>query len=164
MRAMAKAGTKTLVPFDPSWKSVMECAILEVFEMMAATRLELNPSSTEEPRGEQTAMVGLAGSLCGMVTIRCSQTVAARFASLMLGGASGSNSSTVRDALGELCNMIAGNFKAKITSLADSCLLSVPTVITGDDYSMSAMDPSEGITIALIFDSEPMWVSLITHG
>ena len=36
--------------------------------------------------------------------------------------------------LGELRNMIAGNFKLKVTSLADHCMLSVPTVITGDDY------------------------------
>lgn len=164
MRAIAKTGTRTLVPFDPNWKSVLECAILEVFEMMAATRLELNPESTEEPRGEQTAMVGLAGSLCGMITIRCSQSAAGRFASLMLGGASGSNTSTIRDAMGELCNMIAGNFKAKISNLADSCVLSVPTVITGEDYFMSPMDPSDGITIALNFDGDPMWVSLITHG
>ena len=164
MRAIAKTGTKTLVPFDPNWKSVLECAILEVFEMMAATRLELNPESTEEPHGEQTAMVGLAGSLCGMVTIRCSQPSATRFASLMLGGASSSNASTIRDAMGELCNMIAGNFKAKVSNLADSCVLSVPTVITGEDYSMSPMDPSDGVTIALNFDGDPMWVSLITHG
>jgi chemotaxis protein CheX len=164
MRAIAKTGTKTLVPFDPSWKSVLECAILEVFEMMAATRLELNPESTEEPRGEQTAMVGLAGSLCGMVTIRCSQTSATRFASLMLGGAASSNASTIRDAMGELCNMIAGNFKAKVSNLADSCVLSVPTVITGEDYSMSPMDPSDGVTVALNFDGDPIWVSLITHG
>lgn len=164
MRAIAKTGTKALVPFDPNWKSVMECAILEVFEMMAATRLELNPESSEEPRGEQTAMVGLAGSLCGMVTIRCSQSAATRFASLMLGGASSSNASTIRDAMGELCNMIAGNFKAKVTNLADSCVLSVPTVITGDDYCMSTMDPSDGLTISLSFDGDPMWVSLITHG
>lgn len=164
MRAIAKPGTRSTVPYDASWKSVLECAILEVFEMMAATRLELNPGSTDEPRGEQTAMVGLAGSLCGMVTIRCSQVSANRFASLMLGGASGSSASEVRDALGELCNMIAGNFKAKIATLADSCVLSVPTVITGDDYSMSPVDPSDGVTIAFLFDADPIWVSLITHG
>jgi chemotaxis protein CheX len=147
MRAMMKQGTKSAVPFDPAWKSIFECAILEVSDMMAGTRLEVNPSCLDEPRGEQTAMVGLAGSLCGMVTFRCSQVAASKFASLMLGGSAGSSQSTIRDALGELCNMIAGNFKAKISNLADSCVLSVPTVITGDDYSMSALEPSEGLSL-----------------
>jgi chemotaxis protein CheX len=163
MKAMAQHGTKAPVALDPNWKSLLECAVIEVFEMMAGSRPEANPSSTEEPRGEQTAMVGLAGALCGMVTLRCSNPIAVKFASLMLGGEAASNPATARDALGELCNMIAGNFKAKISNLSDSCMLSVPTVISGEDYSMSTIDPTDGITLAFNFDGEPIWVALITH-
>jgi len=36
----------------------------------------------------------------------------------------------ISDALGEVCNMIAGNFKNKISGLSEGCMLSVPTVIT----------------------------------
>jgi len=163
MKAMAQHGVKTPVAFDPQWKSLLECAVVEVLEMMAGSRPEANPSSSEEPRGEQTAMVGLAGALCGMVTLRCSNPTATKFASLMLGGDAASNPATARDALGELCNMIAGNFKAKITSLADGCMLSVPTVITGEDYSMSTVEPADGFNLAFNFEAEPIWVSLITH-
>jgi len=81
--------------------------------------------------------------------------------SRMLGEDGASNPSTARDALGELCNMIAGNFKGKISQLADRCMLSVPTVISGEDYSMSATDPSQGVTITLLFDGEPICLSLI---
>jgi hypothetical protein len=42
-------------------------------------------------------------------------------------------------------------------------MLSVPTVITGEDYSMSPLDPAEGVTIALTHDGEPIWISLIIH-
>lgn len=65
--------------------------------------------------------------------------------------------------LGELCNMIAGKFKAKISNLADPCMLSVPTVITGEEYSMSTLEPVDGLTLALTFNGEPIWVSLIAH-
>ena len=164
MKTMMRQNTKSDVPFDAAWKPIFECAILEVFEMMAGARLELSPDNMDEPCGEQTAMVGLAGALRGMVTLRCSQSTAAGFASLMLGGTAGSNASTVRDALGELTNMIAGNFKAKISNLADSCVLSVPTVITGEDYSMSTLEPNDGFSIPLSFNSEPIWVTLVTHG
>jgi chemotaxis protein CheX len=163
MKAMLQQGQRRSVPFDPSWKALLECGVLEVFEMMAGSRLELKSDSTEEPRGDQTAMVGLAGALCGMITIRCTSASAAKFASLMLGGDAASSPQTTRDALGELCNMVAGNFKAKISNLTDTCMLSVPTVITGEDYSMSTLEPSEGITLALTYESEPIWVSLITH-
>jgi CheY-specific phosphatase CheX len=58
-------------------------------------------------------------------------------------------------------HMVAGNFKGKVNNLADHCMLSVPTVITGEDYSLSTGHPSEGVTVALTFDGEPIWVALI---
>jgi chemotaxis protein CheX len=151
------------VPFDSSWKSLLECAAMEVFEMMAAVRPEIIALPTEDSQGELTAMVGMAGALCGMTTLRCSRSMAARFASQMLGGDATSNLSTAQDALGEMCNMIAGNFKGKVSNLADHCMLSVPTVITGGDYSLSTLEPSEGVTVALVLDGEPIWLSLIIH-
>lgn len=141
----------------------MQCAALEVFELMAGAHLEVNISSTEPPRGELTAMVGMAGALCGITTVRCSRATAAKFASSMLGGGSASNLPAAGDALGELCNMIAGNFKSKISTLADHCMLSVPTVITGEDYSLGTAAPTEGVTVSLTFEGEPIWVSLMVH-
>lgn len=163
MKSIANHGSQGTAPLDSHWKSILECAALEVFEMMAGTTLETNPDPAAEPCGEQTAMVGLAGALCGMITLRCSKETSGKLASLMLGGDAASNPSTARDALGELCNMIAGNFKAKVSNLADHCMLSVPTVITGDNYQMDTVEPAEGLGLALIFDGQPLWVSLITH-
>jgi chemotaxis protein CheX len=155
--------TPATVPFDPNWKIIMECAALEVFEMMANVRLTLNPSPTEVPAGGQTAMVGMAGALCGMTTIRCTRAIAIKLAALMLGEEAISNPASARDALGELCNMVAGNFKAKIAGLAGACMLSVPTVIAGEDYSMETAEPAEGVTIALVYEGENIWVTLLTH-
>jgi CheY-specific phosphatase CheX len=59
--------------------------------------------------------------------------------------------------------MVAGNFKSKISNLADACTLSVPTVITGDNYSMDTPNPSDGVTVPLLFDGQPLWVALIIH-
>jgi CheY-specific phosphatase CheX len=95
--------------------------------------------------------------------MRCSQSSANRFGSRMLGRAFGSSAAEVRDAVGELCNMIDGNFKAKISSLADTRVRAMRTVIKGDDHFMSTVEPSNGVTIALMFGSDPIWVSLNTH-
>jgi len=141
----------------------MECAAVEVFALMAGVRLELVAAPGREARGEQTAMVGMAGALCGMITVRCSRVVAGKLASLMLGGDAATNPAMLRDALGELCNMIAGNFKSKVSNLADHCLLSVPTVITGEDYFVESVPPTASVTLALAYEGECIWVSLITH-
>jgi chemotaxis protein CheX len=161
--SMMDRATRTQVPYDTSWRNTLESATIEVFEMMAGVRLTSPPTPEEEPRGEQTAMVGLAGALCGMATVRCSSATAAKLAARMLGDDATSNPSTVADALGELCNMVAGNFKAKVQSLADHCVLSVPTVISGEDYEMQTPEPSVGCIFALAYDGDPVWISLVVH-
>lgn len=148
---------------EPSWKALLESAATEVFEMMAGARLEPTASAADEPKGDRTAMVGMAGALCGMTTIRCSGESAAKLASRMLGGEAAMNTSTACDALGELCNMVAGNFKSKVSSLGDRCMLSVPTVISGEDYVLQPVSFSEGFSLALSFEGAPIWISLIIH-
>jgi hypothetical protein len=70
----------------------------------------------------------------------------------MAGDEAAKDPNIVGDAMGELCNMVAGNFKAKVTSLADHRMLSVPTVISGDSYVMQAAEPSEAL--------QSLWISM----
>lgn len=163
MKSLTQSRTQTTVPFDPNWKTIMECAALEVFEMMANVRLTIDPAPADAPSGGQTAMVGMAGALCGITTIRCTRSTAVKLAARMLGEEAISNPASARDALGELCNMVAGNFKSKISGLADACMLSVPTVIAGGDYSMDTAEPAECVTVALAYEGENIWVSLVSH-
>jgi chemotaxis protein CheX len=168
---MTLATATKRVPLDPAWKSVLDCASVEVFEMMAGARLTpyvvpaVQPGAEAVPLEESgmTAMVGLAGALCGMITIRCPSDTAIKLASKMAGDEAAKDPNIVGDAMGELCNMVAGNFKAKITSLADHWMLSVPIVISGDNYVMQAAEPSEALQVALNLDNSPIWISLITQ-
>jgi chemotaxis protein CheX len=98
-----------------------------------------------------------------MTSGQCNTETARKLASLMLGGDPAAKPGMVADALGELCNMVAGNFKAKISSLADRCLLSVPTVISGGDYLMHTMYPSECLRAAFDFEGGVIWVFLTIH-
>lgn len=148
---------------DSHWKGILECAAMEVFSMMAGVTLTSFEQPPTEPHGDRTAMVGLAGPLCGMITVRCTAASAAKLANQMLGEDAASNPSVMGDAMGELCNMVAGNFKSKITNLADHCLLSVPTVIWGEDYVVQTVAPNEGFQVALSLDGEPVWFTLVIH-
>ena len=148
---------------EPGWKPVLEQAAIEVFELMAAVHLTLLPENSGSPTGAITAMVGMAGALCGMMNIRCSHTTAQKLAGRMLAGSAATTPHTIRDATGELCNMIAGNFKSKIANLADHCMLSVPTVITGDDYSLDPVDPYHLIHVAFACEGDPIFVMLVVH-
>jgi CheY-specific phosphatase CheX len=71
--------------------------------------------------------------------------------------------SDVPDAIAEVCNMVAGNFKSKITNLGEHCLLSVPTVIRGDDYEMVTVPEGDQIMVGLSYDTVPIWFVLAVH-
>ena len=163
MSGIMSRASHILVKPEASWKTILECATIEVFEMMANIHLDPEPSPEGAPSGDFTAMVGLAGALCGMAAIRCRRAVAAKMAAAMLGEEATSSPSAPEDALGELCNMVAGNFKSKISNLADHCLLSVPTVISGEDYTLQALQPVQGFVLAFRHESERIWVSLVVH-
>jgi hypothetical protein len=59
--------------------------------------------------------------------------------------------------------MVAGNFKNKIAGLSDGCLLSVPTVITGSDYSLHPVSDSAEMEVRLLFENKPIVISLQIH-
>jgi chemotaxis protein CheX len=78
------------------------------------------PDRTEEAAMDVTAMVGLAGQLCGVMSVRCSHKAAVLMASKMLAVELEKAGPDMPDALGEVCNMVAGNFKNKIPGVAET--------------------------------------------
>jgi chemotaxis protein CheX len=144
------------------WLPTLELAIREVFELMLACPLETPAEPPAEDGLDITAMVGLAGQLCGVLTVRCRARAAAHMAARMLGIEPDQAGPAMWDAAGEICNMVAGNFKHKISGLGDGCVLSVPTVITGADYSLHLM-ANEEIRTVLLFEGEPVVLTLEVH-
>src|SRR5882724_3248169 len=141
------------------WVSILQLAVEEVFDLMLACPLEVPTSPPPEQGLDITAMVGLAGQLCGVLTVRCTAKSATHMASRMLGTDPEKAGPEVWDAMGEICNMVAGNFKNKITGLGDGCMLSVPTVITGENYSMRSPVNEEYRTV-LLFEGSPVVLCL----
>jgi chemotaxis protein CheX len=145
-----------------SWLPTLQLAAQEVFELMLASRLEKPAEGPAEKNLGITAMVGLAGHISAVLTVRCSGRSAAQMASRMLGINATEDGPELWDAIGEICNMIAGNFKNKISGLGDGCMLSVPTVITGGDYNMRTLANDE-ISFVLMFEKEPVVFALEVH-
>jgi chemotaxis protein CheX len=71
---------------------------------------------------------------------------------------------TVKDGIGELCNMLAGAWKGKVPDLAAHCGLSVPAVITGRDYQLHVQAPE--FQLQHIYSFEDAWfaVTIVCDG
>jgi len=144
---------------EENWLPIIELAVEEVFEMMVGCRVKVAAPSENKPNEEFTAMVGLAGALCGILTVCCDAKTAGEIAKRMLGDTADSQEQ-VADALGEICNMIAGNFKNKLSGSGDRCMLSVPTVISGGEYTFHSLADGTCLETVLLFEGAPIAVRL----
>lgn len=142
-----------------NWAQLLEQAAREVFEMMLGCSLTPSPTVTDQTP-DITSMVGLAGELCGLLSVRCQRAAAILMASKMLGIEPAQVGAEMHDAFGEIGNMVAGNFKNKVPGLGDGCMLSVPTVVSGTDYSLHSKAATPAIEIQLLFETMPLVISL----
>jgi len=78
----------------------------------------------------------------------------------MLGVTEQPGASHANDAVGEVCNMVAGCFKAKIDGLEDKCMLSVPTVISGGNFELHSLEVGDRIDLTRLFQDEAISFSL----
>jgi chemotaxis protein CheX len=145
-----------------TWAPLLEIATREVFQLMLGTDLTIPTTEIAHPAGV-SSMVGLAGQLCGVLSVCCDEKTAKLMTSKMLGVELEKVGAEMTDAMGEVCNMVAGNFKNKITGLGDGCMLSPPTVVTGSDYSMYSLADSPALETKLLFESMPVFISLQIH-
>jgi outer membrane protein OmpA-like peptidoglycan-associated protein len=123
---------------EENWLPILELAIEEVFEIMLGTRVK--PAARTEPEAVRgyTAMIGLAGALCGILTVCCDKETAGQLAQAMLGAAAESENQ-VGDALGEICNMVAGNFEsgsAQMKSTSRGAFDRISSLLRRRDYRL----------------------------
>jgi hypothetical protein len=60
--------------------------------------------------------------------------------------------------------MVAGNSKGRVDGLREQCMLSVPTVITGQDYCLHALADDDRLAVTLLFQGSPIVLRLEIHG
>jgi hypothetical protein len=146
-----------------AWLPVLENASHEVFQTMLATQLE--PGEREAIPGGWVHGDGRTGGQ----PVRCVErplqpAIGGGSGTSLLGDASHEHAAAQAwDALGELANMIAGNFKNKLDGLSAACMLSVPTVITGGDYQTHSLTDSRPLELWFKFHGRAMEIALEIH-
>jgi len=141
-----------------------DAAVTEIFKMMLGfdVVVELpNPSLSSPEPDERTAIVGYSGCMRGSCQVCIDTPAAQSIASAMLGGAPiDDQDDSLNDAVGELCNMLAGGWKNSVPGLASECALSPPTVISGRDYKVHMTKPSVKLSRAYRFGDHKFYLTL----
>jgi chemotaxis protein CheX len=131
---------------------------------MAGLEVEHCADPPGRPSGSVSALIGIAGAMSAVLRVRCSPETASHVAMKMLGGEEPPAKAASEDAIGEIANMVAGNFKSKIATLGDGCVLSVPTIISGEDYEVRQVGKGERIEVCLDTENRAIWLILEISG
>ena len=135
----------------------------EVFSTMIAVNLDEGPNrrGVEVLEGCQVmGMVGLAGNSHGIVSVHCSHTLAMTITSNMLGMPITHMGDEVKDAVGEVTNMVAGSFKNRLSKGGELLNLSVPTVIVGDNFTIKTLSNAPSLVLEFPWRGEALYVRL----
>jgi len=160
MKPAVSEKTAPRVRPDSSWPTLIQNSAHEVFQLMVGSAIRPHPNPPAAPIGNISAIVGMAGNLCAVFSLRCDEKSAFIIAQKMLGDEEVQTLESACDAMAEICNMVAGNFKFKIAGLADGCALSVPTVVKGEDYHVRSQSPSDRIDVCMEYEEKPLFIML----
>jgi chemotaxis protein CheX len=142
----------------------LDTSVEEIFHMMlgsACYPVEERPA--EEPE-TITAVVGFGGLLSGACVFRSGSSAALEIAAKLTGMEFAEIDDTVKDAIGEVCNMLAGAWKGRVPDLSANCGLSIPAVITGSNYHIHVQAPEFKLHHFYRFDDSSFEVTIICDG
>lgn len=136
--------------------------VREIFSTMVGAEISPSELAVTEKKFKDcvTAMVGFAGNFNGMISVNTPKKLAMTFASQMLGMEITEFHDDVRDALGEIANMIGGSFKHHFAKNGREVRLSTPSVISGDEYVMSIGSIPDTQTLMFKFDGDHFMISV----
>jgi len=116
----------------------LTASIQHVFATMMNTSVDVAAPVKDDSREQLydiSAIIGLNGVVEGAVTIGMSFATAKSVAQAILGLEEDLSQNDLIDAIGELCNMITGNAKARLGT--DGISITVPSVVIGSNHTVA---------------------------
>ncbi len=138
-------------------------ATTEIFSTMLM--VELEPGATIEGEGGEiasnlTSMLGLGGDIRGMLSVHCPESVAKGITSGFLGMEIDELDDDVKDAVGEIANMVAGSLKSSFSEYDLNIELAIPTSVIGKSYSTSGMLGADRVAVPFVMNGDTFLVEL----
>ncbi len=142
----------------------LDASVEEVFRLMLGLECKRVMGPVAMDLESVTSVVGFGGVLSGACVFKSGAGTAMKIAAHMTGMEFSAIDDTVKDGIGEICNMLAGAWKGKVPELAANTGLSVPAVITGHDYKLHVQAPEFQIHHTYRFDDQAFEVTIVCDG
>ena len=141
----------------------IEFSTEEIFSTMIF--MEVTPGKALTAGGQVischvSAMIGLTGDFTGMLSIHCPEPVGLAIAGAMLGMDLEEIDADVKDALGEIANMLAGSIKAAFATENIALEIAIPTAVSGKSYTISSPTGSDRVIIPFDIEQGRFYVEM----
>ena len=144
---------------------LVKSAVSEVFQTMLHTHVEDLRDEGALRHGEShvAGAVGFIGEISGVVYIYCpagfAQAVTARLLGLEAREIEGEE--MVNDAIGELANMVVGQLKSRLCERGLNCVLTIPSIVRGSQFSVEAISNIERRVRHFRCDGQPFAIETL---
>ena len=131
-------------------------ATLNVLGTMASTRARAGKPYIKKDkvaRGDVTGVIGLTGEAKGTISVSFTEKSILAIVSNMFKEEMKELNEEVKDAVGEITNMISGVARKRLEELGRSLKAAIPTVIMGKNHSISHITTSPVIAIPFSTDN-----------
>ena len=139
--------------------------IKDVFSTMLMVDLECDGVYEDQScliQSNLTSIVGFGDGVRGMLAIHCPAEVAQRITAAFLGVEKQEIDEEVKDAIGEIANMVAGNLKVSYKKNDIDVVLALPTSIVGESFVVTGgMANATRVVVPLKMDAGKFWVELL---
>ena len=107
-----------------------------------------------------SGIVGFAGLYSGTISLHCPMSLALEITGSMLGIDCSEAGDDLDDAIGEVANMLAGSVKQVLSKGGMDVKLSIPTIITGEEYTINTLNGTDCVVVPFTIDDEVLLVGL----
>lgn len=125
--------------------SIVE-SVQEVFStmiMMDVEKASIKSDGSQKVDTNISSMLGLGGDMRGMLSVHFPEKVAIKITESFLGMEVEGLDEDVKDAVGEIANMVAGNIKLFFADNGVQTELAIPTTVIGKSYRTSGLAGAE---------------------
>ncbi|HEU17924.1 MAG TPA: chemotaxis protein CheX [Deltaproteobacteria bacterium] len=111
-------------------------------------------------KGDISAIIGITGSVVGSLALSFSETCIIKIVSNMLGEDIKTLNGDIKDAVGEITNMVSGVARQKLEQDGVVLKAAIPTVVTGKSHTISHVLGGPSIIIPFETDDGPFVVDI----
>lgn len=150
------------MPVELDLNKEISLGIKDVFSTMLMIDLrDIQPEAASAIQSNVTSMIGLGGGLRGMLSVHCPTRVALEITGALLGMEVDELGDDVKDAIGEISNMTAGNLKISFAGAGVAVELAIPTSVIGESFRIRGLAGATRVVSEFSMPAGSLWIELI---